>query len=98
MRRKPVIWAEEVSPQLSQLIKKKKCAILPIGSTEQHGSHLPVGTDHINVWAIAKKVAKLVNGIVLPLIPYGCSSEHFPRSGTLSLNPQTLKLIIKEII
>lgn len=74
------------------------CVILPIGSTEQHGPHLPVGTDHLNVWEIAVKVAEKVDGIVLPPLLYGCSSEHFPRSGTLSLNPQTLKLTIKDII
>ncbi len=98
MKRKLVVWAEETSPQLSQLIKRKKCVILPLGSTEQHGPHLPVGTDHLNVWAIACEVAERVDGLVLPLLPYGCSNEHFPCSGTLSLASQTLKNILKDII
>ncbi|MCY0862985.1 MAG: creatininase family protein [Metallosphaera prunae] len=50
--------------------------MIPIGSIEQHGPHLPLGTDSIIAEAIAQKVAKLEGLLLFPTIYYGCSVEH----------------------
>ncbi len=71
-------------------LKKTKRAIIPVGSLEQHGQHLPVSTDSIIVEHIAGLVARNVGAYVLPVIPYGVSFEHKPlfnisvRNATLS--------------
>lgn len=93
-----MFWAEKTSPELQELIRRKTCVILPLGSTEQHGPHLPVGTDYMNVWEMAVRVAEKVGGLVLPLLPYGCSEEHFPRAGTVSLGAETLKQVLADIV
>ncbi len=66
-------------PDLRKIIKtKKQVAIIPVGSLEQHGPHLPVSTDSDIVTEIAKRVAKKCNLLLLPTITYGISFEHAP--------------------
>lgn len=78
---------------------KTDTAILPIGSVEQHGPHLPLGTDWIIAKEIAKRVAeKLGDCYLLPAIPYSNSQEHLEFSGTVSLKPSTLAQTIRDIV
>ncbi len=66
-------------PQLRKKIKQKKlAAIIPVGSIEQHGSHLPITTDSEIVTRVANKVGKKIGALVLPTITYGVSFEHAP--------------------
>ncbi|MFX0145884.1 MAG: creatininase family protein [Candidatus Hodarchaeota archaeon] len=92
------IWAEMSSPEIKKLVKKCKVAIFPIGSTEQHGPHLPTGTDHIIGWEIAKRVAEKTGALLLPILPIGFSEDHYPRAGTLTLSADTLRTVIKDVI
>lgn len=74
-------------------------AILPIGAVEQHGPHLPLGTDWIIIQEIAGNVAeKLGACYLLPALPYSNSQEHLGFSGTVSLRPSTLVKVMKDII
>ena len=72
-------------------------AILPSGATEQHGVHGAMGTDTFAAIVVAEKVAELVNGVLLPPLPYGVSLNHIKFPGTITLQPTTLALVIKEI-
>lgn len=56
-----------------------KSVILPLGSTEQHGDHLPFSTDTLIVEHISRAISKRVNMFVLPAIYYGVSYEHDPK-------------------
>jgi creatinine amidohydrolase len=91
-------WAETSSADLKGQIPQKKVVIVPIGSTEQHGPHLPTGTDHIVAWELAKRVADRTGALVLPLLPYGFSEDHFPRAGTISLSADTLRAVVRDIV
>ncbi|MCW4019998.1 MAG: creatininase family protein [Candidatus Bathyarchaeota archaeon] len=74
-------------------------AILPIGAIEQHGPHLPLGTDWIVVQEVAKKVAeKMGDCYLLPAMPYGNSQEHMGFSGTVTLRPSTLANVIRDVV
>lgn len=70
---------DNFDPDLRKIIRtKKQTAIIPVGSIEQHGPHLPVSTDSDIVTEVAKRVAKKCNLLVLPTITYGVSFEHAP--------------------
>lgn len=73
-------------------------AILPIGATEYHGPHLPYGTDTITAEALAEAFARELGGtLVLPALDYGVSHHHLPWRWTLSLRPDTLALVVRDI-
>jgi mycofactocin precursor peptide peptidase len=69
--------------------------ILPLGATEQHGPHLPLGTDTVRALALAERVtAHLPDALIAPPLPVGCSDEHTGFAGLLSLNTTTLVQVI----
>lgn len=73
-------------------------AFLPVGATEYHGPHLPYGTDTIGAETLAEALAReLGNSLVLPAIAYGVSHHHMPWKWTLSLRPDTLTILIRDI-
>ena len=89
---------ELYDPEFRKLIKSKKItAIIPVGSIEQHGAHLPISTDSDIVTEIASRLAKKCGFIVLPTISYGVSFEHEPLFNT-SLKADNLKKILEDII
>lgn len=67
--------------------------VLPVGATEQHGPHLPVGTDTFAVEHIAREAAcaagERIPVVVAPTLPFGCSPHHIPFGGTMSLSTET---------
>lgn len=71
-------------------------AILPIGSIEQHGKHLPLGTDSIIAEHIAARVAERLSAILLPCIGYGISYEHEPLFN-VSISAQTLCMLVEDL-
>lgn len=83
-------------PFLRRLIKNKQVALIPVGSIEQHGPHLPVSTDSDIVTEIAKRVSKRAGFLLSPTIEYGVSFEHHPRFN-LSITKSTLQKILMEL-
>jgi creatinine amidohydrolase len=71
--------------------------ILPVGATEEHGPHGPLGTDTFAAMIVARKVAEELNGVVAPVLPYGMSEDQFDFRGTVSLRPSTLALVTREL-
>ena len=72
-------------------------AVLPVGAVEQHGSHLPVGTDLIIAEAVASRLAERLNAYLLPCIGISSSIEHRKAKGTVYLKADTLALVIRDI-
>lgn len=79
-----------------QNLPDSKCAIIPLGSLEQHGNHLPVSTDSIIAEFLAENVAKRIHAISLPVMTFGISFEHEPMFN-ISLSHNTFSLVIKEM-
>ena len=77
-------------------LKKTKRAIIPVGSLEQHGNHLPVSTDSLITEYLARLAAEQVGAFVLPAIPYGVSFEHKPMFN-VSLRNSTLSTMICDV-
>src|ERR671937_894000 len=79
------------------IIKNKTSrAIVPIGSLEQHGAHLPVSTDSLIIEYIASAAVEKIPAFILPVISYGVSYEHRPMFN-LSIRSSTLSKIISDI-
>ncbi len=73
-------------------------AILPIGSVEQHGSHLPLGTDYLQIKDISERVAEKLDAYLLPPLPIGNCFEHTGTRGTVWMSPRTLYNVLEDIV
>lgn len=72
--------------------------IVPIGSIEQHGHHLPLGTDSYMGDLLGREIAKkLGKTLVAPTIKTGCSVHHMDFPGTVSISTDTLMKLIKDV-
>jgi creatinine amidohydrolase len=75
--------------------------LFPVGATEQHGPHLPVGTDHFAVENIARAAAQVASAqipvVVAPTLPFGSSHHHIPFGGTMSLSTETYYRTVLEL-
>ena len=90
--------SELYDPEFRKLIKSKKpTVIIPVGSIEQHGAHLPITTDSDIVTEIASRLAKKCGFISFPTISYGVSFEHEPLFNTSMTFPK-LRVFIQQII
>ena len=100
----PVLMSSLSWVEYQERIQDSKTIVLiPCGALEQHGPHLPLGTDALLCTAIAQSVAEKVNGIVAPTLNYGYKSQprsgggqHFP--GTTSLDGNNLSQIVRDVI
>jgi creatinine amidohydrolase len=91
-------WAEATLEDVAAASAAGAIAVLPAGATEQHGPHLPTGTDTLLADHVASVAAEHTGDVVLPPLAYGCSLGHGHRwPGTLSLNPATMSAMVVEI-
>ena len=93
------ILAEEMtSAEFEKRAKAKPLVIVPFGSLEEHGSHLPLCTDAFQAEEVAVRVAEKLGAIVLPTIKYGegRSTRNFP--GTISLSSKTVRHLAFDIV
>jgi creatinine amidohydrolase len=74
-----------------------RIAVLPVGSFEQHGGHLPLVTDTVVACLIAARLADSYDLLLLPPITFSCSHEHEGFPGTVSISASTLILVIEDI-
>jgi creatinine amidohydrolase len=72
-------------------------AVLPIGSFEQHGAHLPLATDTLIAAVIAERIATDYELLLLPPITIGASHEHADFKGTVSVSSMTLHAIVTDV-
>lgn len=72
---------------------------VPLGATEQHGPHLPIGTDTLIASALAERLAaRRADILVAPPLPFGSSGEHAGFPGTISIGQQALELVVTELV
>ncbi|MER8100449.1 creatininase family protein [Kitasatospora sp. NPDC094016] len=74
-----------------------KIAVLPVGSFEQHGDHLPLTTDTVVAGLIAQRIAADYGLFLLPPITVSCSHEHAHLPGTVSISAATLYAVVNDI-
>ena len=72
--------------------------IIPLGSTEQHGPHLPLGSDYYQAFAMAEKISRRTQVVVAPILLVGYSEYHSGFPGTLSVKPETMEQVLFECV
>ncbi len=83
----------ELTREEARAVAPETLLVLPLGATEQHGPHLPVGTDALVIEHIARaaaaEAANRIPVLVAPTLPFGSSHHHLPFGGTMSLSTET---------
>lgn len=77
---------------------RPEIAVFGIGAIEQHSHHLPVGTDWIAVSEISRRVAKELDALLVPAIPFSMSECHGPMEGTVWIKPATLSAVLRDVV
>jgi len=94
------LLGESTWPEVRERLKEVDVALLPVGSLEQHGLHLPLDTDAFDADYLAQQVAATCSDpkpLVLPLLSYGVSYHHEDFAGTISISNETLSRLVYEI-
>lgn len=91
----------EVTRGAARELAESSLLLLPLGATEQHGPHLPVGTDSILVEEVARRAADSLAGdvpvVLAPTLSFGSSAHHLPFGGTLSLETDTYYHVLMDL-
>jgi creatinine amidohydrolase len=102
-------WREMPSSLLLQEINRTEARaqaaeallVWPVGALEQHGPHLPVGTDYLTIEAVTRQAAERAAGqipvVVAPTLPFGSSHHHLPFGGTMSLSTEAYYRTVYEL-
>ena len=89
--------AHLTSPDVAQLAQTGAILAVPLGSTEQHGPHLPLSTDTDIARALCRRLASYRHVVIAPAVAYGSSGEHAGFAGTLSIGQSALELVVLEL-
>jgi len=89
--------ARDTTTTLADDIDDVEVAVLPVGSVEQHGPALPLGTDFVAAEAVARSVDR-EDAVVLPTVPVGVSEHHRQFHGTLWTDPETFERYVSDIL
>lgn len=92
---------QEMTREESRAGAGEALLVWPVGAVEQHGPHLPVGTDYLTVEHLAREAAGIaadqISVVVAPTLPFGSSHHHIPFGGTMSLSTEGYYRIVTEL-
>jgi creatinine amidohydrolase len=83
--------------EVEKELNETSVALIPVGSTEQHGFHMPLGSDTYCAYEVARRTAAKEKVIVTPAIPFGISQCHMSFPGTITLSCHTLFRVVTDI-
>jgi len=86
-------------PDIAEQIKNgRDTVVVPFGSTEQHGRHLPLGTDSVIGDELGRGLAERLNAFLAPTVRLGCSGHHLAFAGTISLAEETFRNVVRDVV
>jgi creatinine amidohydrolase len=94
--RKALLLQEMTWTDVKEYLKSSDMVIIPLGSTEQHGPHLPLGTDYYLAMGALEKISARTGVVVAPVLLAGYSEYHSGFPGTLSIKPDTMVQVLFE--
>jgi len=89
--------ADEAWTDLGEYFAEESLALVPLGSTEQHGPHLPEGTDHRIATALATEAAERTGYLRTPTVTVGVSPHHRQFHGTMSADPRAFRAYVESV-
>ncbi|MFZ5449196.1 MAG: creatininase family protein [Thermodesulfobacteriota bacterium] len=90
-------WEDLTMPGFEALRQQTQTVILPVGSLEEHGPHLPLGTDTFHAMEVARRVAELTPLVVAPPVFYGLCRSTREHPGTVSISGDTLRSLLVDL-
>ena len=93
-----MILEEMTMEEFEKGLKSSKTILIPFGSVEEHGSHLPLSTDTIQAYEVGKKASQEIPIFVAPPVHYGYCRSSACHPGTISITTATLKGMTKDIV
>jgi creatinine amidohydrolase len=93
-----MIIEELTSDEFLEGLAKSQTVLLPVGATEGHGAHLPLGTDSFQAIDVCRRLAERRDVFVAPPILYGVCRSTGQHPGTLSIRSETLKSLLVDVI
>lgn len=99
----PKTLYEMTSAEVAAALERTRTVLIPVGATEDHGAHLPLGTDMFEAREICRRTALELERrgcpvVIGPAIPFGVSTFHMGFPGTITLTSSTLILLLKEVM
>jgi creatinine amidohydrolase len=89
--------ARMTSPEARAAMADSGIVVLPIGSIEQHGPHLPNGTDTMAAELVAQEVADRLGAVYAPFCPYGVTPIHAGHPGSVTLRRETFEAVLEDV-
>lgn len=85
-------------PEVKAQLARNPTIVLPTGSVEQHGAHLPYGTDWFAASLFAGRLADAIDALLVPFTPLGVTPIHMSFTGTISLSPATYMGMLRDVV
>lgn len=89
--------ARMTSPEAREAMARSRTVVIPIGSIEQHGPHLPNGTDTMAAELVAEEVAERLDAVLAPFCPYGVTPIHAGHPGSVTLRRETFEALLEDV-
>jgi len=95
---KSLVLQEMSWVDVQEYLVSNDMVIIPVGSTEQHGPHLPLGTDYFSALEMSKQISEQTGVITAPILLVGYSEYHSGFPGTLNVTPETMERVLFESV
>jgi creatinine amidohydrolase len=99
MARKDYLYQHYTWVELKELAARNPVVVVPVGSVEDHGPHLPLDTDNFLIWSICEEAARRAGGdiLLMPLIPYGFETHHMDFPGTIDIHMEHMLHFVLDV-
>ena len=97
--KKSYLYHHHTWPELKERVAEQPVVVLPIGSVEDHGYHMPLDVDNFLIGSISEEAAKRADGdiLLMPLIPYGFETHHMDFPGTIDIKQEHLLNFVLDV-
>jgi len=97
--RKSYLYADLTWPEVREAVKAQRVVVLPVGTVEQHGPHLPLDTDNLLVQSVCEEAARRApeDALLMPVVSYGFNWHHIDFPGTIGIDATNLMNYLLDI-